>query len=236
MLQFRQILQFSVIALILSALLLSPWSVVERGYARAFQAANSAFFSQFWFWSAGQAAFIDLRAKDLVKRIDDVTPGDLKNSNFRPIPPTDVLDTLVVIMNRNTPGPFGQFRIGSRQLGYWPAAWMLALIIAKPLILRRKLWALFFGMLLVHGFIAFRVSIKLLEGGLAVPGKKYALFQASPFGLDILKRMNQIFVEDPTISFVIPTLIWFLVAFTREDWAAVRQLASRGDDEPEANA
>lgn len=234
MLQFRQILKFSLVAVILTTLLLYPWSFVDRGYARAFQAANTQLFSRFWFWSAGQAVFIDLHAKDLVQRMDDATPGDLRTVPQLPVlRPTDVLDTLVIIMNREKPGPFGQFRIGSRQLGYWPAAWLLALILAKSLPLKRKVWALLFGMLLVHAFIAFRISIKLLEGGLAVPAKKYAVFQPGEFWSDVLKRANQIFVEDPTISFVIPTLIWFLVAFTRQDWAAVRQLAVREPDEDE---
>lgn len=233
MLQPKSILKFAAATLLLSALLLYPWKSVERRYAHAFQAVNSRLFAQFWFWSAGRAVFIDLRAKDVVQRMDDATPGDLRTvRQLQVLPPTDVLDTLVLIMNREKPGPFGQFRIGSRQLGYWPAAWLLVLILAKPLPRKRKAWAVVWGMVLVHAFIAFRLSIKLLEGGLAVPTKKYAIFQPGEFMLDVLKRMNQMFVEDPTISFVVPTLIWFAVAFTRQDWSLLRQLAARDPDAP----
>lgn len=237
MLQPKQLLKFSLWTVLLTTLLLYPWSFVDRGYARAFQAVNTQLFSRFWFWKSGQAVFIDLHAKDLVQRMDDATPGDLRTVRNLPVlRSTDVLDTLVIIMNREMPGPFGQFRLGSRQLGYWPAAWLLALILAKSLPRKRKLWALLLGMLLVHAFIAFRISIKLLEGGLALPGKKYAIFQPSEFWVGMLKRLNQIFVEDPTISFIVPTLIWFMVAFTRHDWAAVRQLAVREPDESEPSA
>ncbi len=235
MLQPKQLLKFSLWTVVLTTLLLYPWSFVDRGYARAFQAVNTQLFSRFWFWSAGQAVFIDLRAKDVVQRMDDATPGDLRTvPNLPVLRPTDVLDTLVIIMNRELPGPFGQFRVGSRQIGYWPTAWLLVLILAKPLPPKRKAWAFFWGMLLVHAFIAFRVSIDLLQGGLAIPGKKYAVFHLGPFWQDALTRMNQMFVDDPTISFIVPTLIWFLVAFTRHDWAALRQLAVREPDEAES--
>ena len=233
MLEFKHILRFSVVVVILAALLFYPWTFVERTYARAFQAVNTKLFSRFWFWSAGQAAFIDLRAKDVFEQVDAATPGVL-DKKFKPPPPTNVLDTLVIVVNHEPPGGVGQFRVTSRLLGYWPTAWLLILVLAKPLILRRKAWACFWGMLLLHAFLAFRVSIKLLEAGFADPSKKYALFRPGAWGADVLQRLHQVFVEDPTVSFIIPTLIWFLVAFTADDWAAVRQLAARGpDDSPD---
>lgn len=235
MLDFKHILRFSVVVVILAALLFYPWTFVERTYARAFQAVNTQLFSRFWCWSAGQAVFIDLHAPDVFARVDAATPGVL-DAKFRPLPPTNVLDTLVILMNHDPGGGVGQFRVTSRLLGYWPTAWLLILVFAKPLLFRRKAWALLWGMLLLHAFLAFRVSIKLLEAGFADASKKYALFRPGEFGADVLQRLHQIFVEDPTVSFIIPTVIWFLVAFTRQDWAALRELTAQGAEETEATS
>lgn len=231
MLHPKQILRFALLVGVYATVLLIPWQVVERGYAAVFRAESNFLFSRFWLWPEGRARFIDLHRspQEVFTDIDLATPGQLPRS-FRPPVAEDVRDTLVLVMNKNQPQTFGQFRISSRLVGYWPTAWLVALVLAKPMSWRRRGWGLLWGLLLVHVFLAFRLSVKLLAGGFALSGKAYALFTPSPFWADLLRRLDEVFVEDPTVSFVIPTLIWFVVAFTWKEWASWRKMFA-GDDE-----
>lgn len=221
MLQRNLLIRFTVLMGIYATVLLIPWGGVERSYAAAFRIGNDVLFSRFWCWSEGCARFLNLRSATLADDIDLATPGQLPRS-FEAPRPDGTVDTLVLIMNRAQPSTFGQFRISSRLTGYWPTAWFLALVLAKPMPWRRRGWAMVWGLGLIHAFIAFRLSLRLLNEGFA-SSKVYALFHPSELGLDVLRRLEEVFVQNPTVSFAVPTVIWFIVAFQRAEWAALRQ-------------
>ena len=66
-------------------------------------------------------------------------------------------------------------------------------------------------MALIHAFIALRLTLTLLANGFAA-AKAYALFAPSPFWRGVLTEVEGVLSDDPTVSFVVPVLIWFLVA------------------------
>lgn len=224
--QLKVILRFTVLVAVYATLLLYPWSPVVHGYARCFRALNNAAFVRFWFWDDGSVRFLDLHSARLRDELDRATPGTLPAS-FEPLRPRGVLDTLMVLRNRRTPVVFGQLRISSRAFGYWSTAWLFALILARPMSWRRRGRSLAWGLVLVHAFVLFRISIKAAADGFGA-AKVYALFQPSEFWADLLERLRHVAVDDPTVSFVFPTFVWFVVAFNRSERAAFRQRLGGG--------
>ncbi len=221
MFQGKSLLRFLLLLALIATVLLVPWPGVARGYAALFRAGSNTVFVRFWFWSEGSVRFLDLHAPDPFLEVDRATLGTLPKSLEIP-PATHVLDTLMVLRNRNTPAHFGLLRISSRLIAYWPTAWLTALILAKPMSWRRKGRAFLWGMVCLHVFIAFRLTVKLAADGFGA-AKVYALFVPGEFWGDLLRRVEEVVVENPTATFVIPTFIWFLVAFTWEEWAAFRE-------------
>jgi hypothetical protein len=82
----------------------------------------------------------------------------------------------------------------------------------------RRRWALFWSLVLIHVFIVLRITLTLLVNGFAAD-KKYALFHPGPFWSDVLAWSESVFLADPTVSFVVPVAVWFVVALPRsEGW------------------
>ena len=200
--------RFFLLAGVWYAALMAPWPGLERGYASLFRTVSDVFFSQYWFWTDGSVRFLDLR---------DLKPGDVA-------PGTPVIhddrakDTLMELRSRRAPGTVGYLRASSRYSAYEPTAVLLALILATPVPWRRRGRAIFLGGLLVHLFIAMRLSLTLAAGGFAAD-KAYALFHPSPFWQRVLERAEGVIADDPTVSFIVPVFIWFLVAL----WGQRRQ-------------
>lgn len=204
--------------LVYSAVLLAPWPGVGQAYGWCFRSLGNTAFFWFGFWPDGNVSFLDLNSPTLRDDIDRVSPGPLPKT-FRPPSPTTSKDTLMVLRNRNV-ATFTQLRTSSRILGYWPAALMVALTLATPLSWKKRGWALLWGLLFVHVFVVFRLSLTLAANGFALD-KPYALFSPSPFWMDALNRCEQVAVENPTVSFMVPAMIWFLVAFRKLERTAV---------------
>ncbi len=206
-----RVLRFALLAVLVYAAAMVPWPGLRRGYAALFRMGGDTLFSQtFWFWPDGRVRFLDLHADDLVGRINAAVGATLPEG-FVPPKPEGVKDTLMVLMNRTTPSSIGQLRTSSRYVGYGPTVVVLALILATPLPGARRFWALCWGWLFVHAFIAFRLSLTLAANGFAAE-KQYALLHPSASWRSALARVESIFSDDPTVSFVVPAVIWFLVA------------------------
>lgn len=217
----KAVIRFFFILIILLVALLYPWSALERGYAAYFRAIGNACFSdQFWFWDQGRVHFIDLYADDLARQIDSVTPGTIPEGQ-RLAAPTKLFDTLMVVRNTEVPISFGQLRVNSRILGYWPTAMLLALVLAKPLPWERKAWAVILGLILIHLFIIFRLSLKIAHDGFGA-GQIYAIFSEDSMWVGLMERLKDIFFVNPTTSFAVPALIFLLVSVTLKDWTALR--------------
>lgn len=226
MLQPRLLLRFSLVLVVVGTVLLYPWSFVDRGYARFFCGWNNALFSRFWFWSDGHAVFIDLRDTDIFEQVDAATPGDLPRG-VKLLARSASLDTLVLVMNRSVPSTFGQRRVSSRLSGYWPTAGLVALLVATPIPWARRGWSLLAGLLVLHAFLALRMSVELLVGGLADPAKKYALFHPGEYWFGMLKRMDEVLVQNPAVPFLMAAAIWLFVVFLGSSTA----LFGRQDEE-----
>lgn len=197
--------------LVYSTILLAPWPGVDQAYGWCFRKLGDTAFTWFLFWPEGRVNFLDLNAPTLRDDIDKVWPGSLPQT-FRPPGPTKSKDTLMVLRHRNVATTFGLLRTSSRILYKWPVALIIALTLATPLSWKKRGFALLWGLFFVHLFVVFRLSLTLAANGFALD-KAYGLFSPSPFWMNLLNRCEQIAVENPTVSFVVPAMIWFLVAF-----------------------
>ncbi len=197
--------------------LMAPWPGLQRGYAYLFRSGGNILFARFWFWPEAGVRFLDPTS---------LKPGDLAPGTPT-IQATGTLDTLMELRTRGAP-QVGYLRVSSRYVGYGPTVVVIALVLATPLGLWRRGRALFWGLLWIHVFIALRLTLTLTVGGFAAD-KKYALFDPSPFLSGFLTRAESLFSDDPTVSFVVPTVIWFLVALRkRESNTARHQRSSSG--------
>ena len=104
----------------------------------------------------------------------------------------------------------------SRYVGYLPTATLIALVIATPTPWSRRWRALFWGLVLVNGFVGVRVAI-----GLVVGFREVGLFVYGPFGKTVVDLAYKAVAVSPVTSCVVPALIWILVTFRREDFDTV---------------
>ena len=220
MLPPKLIIRFAVLVVVFYALLMIPWPGLERGYAGIFRAGGDAMFSRFWFWPSGNVRFLDLHSEKLFEELDAATPGQLPRGVKLP-EAAGVKDTLMVLMNSAKPGPLGLLRTSSRYLGYEPLAAVIALSLATPIVWRRRIWVLLWGLFWVHIFIALRLSL-MLAGEFFNPAKKYALAHASEFSLKTLGRAEEVFSDNPTATLVIAMFIWLIAVVGLFGWSAWR--------------
>lgn len=225
MLPHKLIIRFAVLVVVFYTLLMIPWPGLERGYAGFFRTGGDKLFSRFWFWSSGNVRFLDLYSDKLFEELDEATPGKLPRSVKLP-EAEGVKDTLMVLMNSAKPGDLGLLRTSSRYLGYEPMAAVIALSLATPIVWRRRIWVLLWGLFWVHLFIAVRLSL-LLAGEFFNPAKKYALTYASPFWLKTLGRAEEVFSDNPTATLVVAMFIWLVAVVGLFGWSAWRGHAQK---------
>jgi len=218
MLPPKLIIRFAVLVVVFYSLLMIPWPGLERGYAGFFRAGGDAIFFRFWFWPSGNVRFLDLHSEKLFEELDAATPGELPRGVKLP-EAAGVKDTLMVLMNSAKPGPLGLLRTSSRYLGYEPTAAVIALSLATPIVWRRRVWVLVWGLFWVHLFIALRLTLTL-AGEFFNPAKKYALGHASPFWLDTLGRAEEVFSDNPTATLVVAMFIWLVAVVGLFGWSA----------------
>ncbi len=217
--------RFCLAAIVLCAVLMARWPGLEHGYAYLFRAGGNLLFSKtFWFWSNGRVHFIDLYAPDQAAAIERAV-GVPVGEGFTPAKAEGVKDTLLILINRRL-GESEGMRTSSRLVGYMPTAIIVVLVLATPLPLRRRGWALLWGLVLVQLFIAFRLTLLLLDGGFAAGGD-VTLFHPGPFWRGALSNARKIVCNDPTLSWLFPVFIWFLVALRSRMWRSAESEAKR---------
>ncbi|MGD2111400.1 MAG: hypothetical protein PVI86_18635 [Phycisphaerae bacterium] len=195
---------------------MARWPGIESGYGSLFRGAGNLLFSHnFWFWSHGEAHFIDLHAPDQAAEIEKAV-GAAVGEGYKPARAQGYKDTLLLMVNRKT-GKSGGIRTSSRLIGYMPTAIVTVLVLATSLPWKRRGWALLWGVLLIQIFIVFRLTLLLLDGGFAAD-KGYALFDPSPFWQGAIGYGRTIFCDNPTISWLFPVFVWFLVALRSRLW------------------
>jgi hypothetical protein len=186
---------FFCLFLLAFGLLMAPWPRLGRAYTK-FYCAGAAFL----FGSFGSTGVV----------------------TFEPLHDSEH-ELHVTLYNRThrVPGGDGvaiRTRHNSRHAGYMYAAFLAALILATPLPLKRKMWALLFGIILIHCFIALQLALRIF---FAFTNEQLSVFAISPFSKRILSISNQAFAVNVTFGFVVCVFIWILVCFRRRDWAMI---------------
>ncbi len=200
--------RFFALVVLVYAALMAPWPGLEPGYAHLFRGGANVLFARFWFWADGSVRFLDLHQL----KPGDLAPGTPAMAAY------GTFDTVMELRSRRAPASIGYLRTSSRYVGYGPMVLVAALIAATPMVWRKKAWSLSWGMLAVHAFIALRLTLTLTATGFAAD-KPYALFHPGPFWRGAITRVETILSDDPTVSFVIPAIIWFIVAARKGDWS-----------------
>ncbi|MBN1511621.1 MAG: hypothetical protein JXB13_06375 [Phycisphaerae bacterium] len=95
-------------------------------------------------------------------------------------------------------------------------AFLAALILATPIPPRRRAWALLWGLVLMHVFMAFRLGILILY---LLNSEQVALLSLNGFWRQALLLNIQVFTINILPGFVVAIFIWALVCFRRGDWA-----------------
>ena len=227
--EVKSIVCFGLLAGVSAGVLLIPFQPFERAYAGFFRGANNIVFARFWFWGDGKVSFIDMTRDGIVDRIAGAVgyrlPADFPIAKRSP-----VQDTLMVFQNRSARGHLGQAPTSSRALGWWPTALTISLLAASPAGWRRRMYGVLWGLGLIHAFIALRMTLTIAFTGFAAPGKGYALFAPSDWSYDVLRRLEEVFVQDPTVSFVAPVFIWLLICMLNGTLTTFR---AAGDGPPD---
>ena len=102
--------------------------------------------------------------------------------------------------------------------GYKPTITLVALVLATPVAWRRRGIALAVGLVLVQGFILFRVGLKLMEQ-LADPALGH--FVPSSFWRSVLDQLMATFVNAPASYYIVPTFVWIIVCLRPKDLARI---------------
>lgn len=204
----------------IGAALIMYWPAWQTGYQTYFRKLGDAAFEQFLIWPSASVHFLDLNSRNVINDIRAKAPPLTLPASF-PVPHRDkVMDTLMLLKNTdpNRLG-LGQFRTSSRVIGYWPLLTMLCFAAATPgSWRRRRLWVLFWSILIAHAFIVFRLVISLLQAGFADPKKSYRLFDVSPWWFEKLKRFDSVLNDNPTVGFIAPVILWLMIVVAMELW------------------
>lgn len=192
----RQVVKFFCIFVLVYGLLMFPWPGLGAVYSNLYRAGAAFLFESFGL-------------KDVV-RFERISDGEY--------------DTKIVFYSRDQASPDGKMvPIGfinhnSRHAGYIYAAFLTALILATPILWKRKGWALFWGMILIHCFIILSLAIWILYG---LNKEPLSLVLLGPFWKQVLLLTINVFVRNLTFGLVVCVFIWIIVSFRREDWARI---------------
>jgi hypothetical protein len=193
---------FVCIFAVVYGLLMGLWPVWRNAYSKFYVAGATLLFE-----SCGSRAIV------YFSQPDDARPDEVKitfydrqrvDEHARPIP----------LMRAAHDVRYGV---------YIYMAFMMALVLATPVPWRRKGRALFWGLILIHAFTAFRLALLIAQ---LLSSKQVALLGLPWFWKKALLLNVQVFTINILPSFVVAILIWAFLSFRREDWS--RLLAPPG--------
>lgn len=149
--------------------------------------------------------------------------GGEASVHFRPLETAGQLDIQLVMTKRGPPPVTARMENNSRLVGYMPMVSLVAFVLASPIPWKRRRRALWVGLLLTSLFVALRMAIPIWRDF----GNADALqvYHPGSFARWVLGIAERAFLNAPASFFVVPVLIWILVAFRREDWAIVDEPA-----------
>ncbi len=197
----RNWIRFILLLTVYYALLIAPWPGLEDTYARVFRAG-----AQYVLGSYGSAGAV---------RFEPGSPQD------------ETHDTGLMALNKGN-GAYVGMGIDTRYEGYVPAAFLLSLALSSPVPWSRRIWALVWGLLLIHIFIALKLLVMITY--LFSLDHPASLFKFSDFWNKALAGALQVIAPAPLTWLIVPIFIWILVTFRREDFGTY--LGGTGSGEP----
>ena len=187
MLQRRPITGFFLKLTLLYGLLLVPWPGLSTAYLGCLRWAGNHLYGSF-----GSDGLVHL----------DAAPEGMGRWN-----------TLVMLMNQSS-GVRAGLLYQSRQ-DYLATALLVTLILATPIPWSRRWKALLWGLLAVHGFVAFRLLIWLID--VFSGDNTLAIFTLSQAAKSVIHVCANALLVAPEATFVVPVPIWILVTIRRGD-------------------
>lgn len=190
----KLILGFLVRFFIIYGLLIYPWPGWKEVYGEGFRAVGNALYS-----SDNEKRTIHFEAHEETK-------------GFAAIDSRIVL-TNPNLVDENNKTPTSNLGFDSWSICWLPTALTMAFILATPIPWKRRLWALLWGLVLIHLFLWFSVQAYIWDESTNVK-----LITLSPFWKNIAEGLVYILILQMGASFSVPLVIWILVTFKREDW------------------
>lgn len=180
-------------------LLLGSVAKVEDGYRSAIQGVSNKVFRNFW--SNGLVFFED--GQDPLGEEMDTAIRMINREAF-----------IAAKKNQTTVYSIRIF-CSMRNWGFLITAFFIALVLAAPVPLRRKLISGTIGLLLVQLFVLFRIWVDI-EFSMQ-QNQKLDIVNYGGFGEQVIVTMDAVFAKNIVVAFSIPLLIWIFVMFKRED-------------------
>lgn len=129
--------------------------------------------------------------------------------------PTRLLDSEYQLKNNKTRVKLTQ-TFSARYHGYAPVRLMLSLILASPFPWSRRIWAVIWGLLLIHAWIVFELALMIFDGYTGDHGA--AMYSFGPRINESIEFITHVAADTIVPRYVVPCLAWILVTFRRGDW------------------
>ena len=192
----KRVVSFLCVCAFVYALMMGLWWVWGGVYTRLYSTGANHLFGSF-----GSRALVDfIPSRDAVDEIK-ITFYDRQriDRRVRPIPLMRIVHDV----------HYGV---------YIYVAFLVALIVATPVPRRRRAWALLWGLLVIHAFMAIRLALLTVQ---LLSSRQIGLLALARFWQYLLVWGEQVFVINILPSFVVVIVLWVLLSFRREDWSGI---------------
>lgn len=186
----RPLLRFALIFVWVYALLLVPWPGLREGYGDAFRALGNLCLG-----TLGEDSEFDWRPFG--------TDGEFDSQ-------TEVLISRPVAM----PGVQRNLIINHHRKGYLPMAMLIAMVLATPMSLSRRLRCLALGVLLINVFVGFRILAKLTLW--SCQKNEWALFEIAPSSRKALRFLVEGVYRRFLGTFFAPVFLWLALCVRQQ--------------------
>jgi hypothetical protein len=177
----RSIAAFAVKFLVIYGALAASWPLCRPAYA-------------FFLRESGKVLFNAVGARNHV--------------HIRAATVPDGMNDTVLSVRVTAAGKALKITISSWLIGFQPTSLLIALVVATPVSMRRRVWALFAGLVMVHAFVLARLTTFVILAPVVLP---------DTFWTKALRWSVFDFIHGPAVSCFVPVLIWLAVTMRRED-------------------
>ena len=185
MFQHKQAIKSFFVFILIYGLAIVPWPGLDSAYSK-FYRVGSALLSE----ALGMGSYVGFHPSDNLER-------DIK-----------------IVFSDADRKPFKAVAISSRSSGYIFTAFIAGLILATPISWKRKSLALFWGMIVVHCFLALKMMILVLY---VFSQAQYSPIVFNPFWVKVLFLAQQAFMNNIVFCLIVSVFIWLGVSFRRKD-------------------